>query len=44
MDAYLQSMVSCHLYTAIIRQTFTDIEHSPAYTAVGLPLTHQVRW
>ena len=49
MDAYLQPLVFCCLYTSIIRQmivvksSITDIEHSPNHTVFSLPQTHQLR-
>ena len=47
MEAYLQPLVSCHIYTAIIRlknyNSIRDIEHSPNYTAFSLPRTHRVK-
>ena len=32
-----------YIYLLLYNSSITDIEHSPNYTAFGLPQTHQVR-
>ena len=35
--------IKANLHLLLYNCSITDIEHSPNYTAFGLPLTHQVR-